>query len=101
MYLTLLLLLLLLCRYTEESARLLMVEVLSAVQYLHCRQIVHRDLKPENILLVSSRSDVQVSASKAVRTPMHYTLLHHLVLHCSILYCTTLYYTLYTTMLYT
>jgi serine/threonine protein kinase len=49
------------CRYTEESARQLMVQVLSAVAYLHERQIIHRDLKPENILLVSAQSDVQVS----------------------------------------
>jgi serine/threonine protein kinase len=38
-----------------------MVQVLSAVAYLHERQIIHRDLKPENILLVSAQSDVQVS----------------------------------------
>jgi serine/threonine protein kinase len=37
-----------------------MVQVLSAVAYLHERQIIHRDLKPENILLVSAQSDVQV-----------------------------------------
>ena len=48
------------CRYSEESARQLMKQVLSAVQYLHSKQIIHRDLKPENILLVSVKSDVDV-----------------------------------------
>lgn len=47
-------------RYGEESARQLMIQVLSAVEYLHERKIIHRDLKPENILLVSTKSDVQV-----------------------------------------
>jgi serine/threonine protein kinase len=53
-------------RYTEESARLLMVQVLSAVAYLHGKQIIHRDLKPENILLVSTKSDVEVRAAMSV-----------------------------------
>ena len=48
-------------RYNEDSARRLMQQVFSAVQYLHTRNIIHRDLKPENILLVSSKNDVDVS----------------------------------------
>jgi serine/threonine protein kinase len=36
--------------YSEEVARRVMLQVLSAVAYLHSRGIVHRDLKPENLL---------------------------------------------------
>ena len=38
-------------KFSEESARLIMRQLLSAVFYLHSKGIVHRDLKPENILL--------------------------------------------------
>ena len=50
-------------RYSEENARKLMIQVLSAVEYLHNRQIIHRDLKPENILLVSSKNDIEVKVT--------------------------------------
>jgi serine/threonine protein kinase len=36
--------------YTEDDARHLMLQILSAIAYLHSRGIVHRDLKPENLL---------------------------------------------------
>lgn len=47
-------------KYTEDTARKLMVNLLSAVEYLHSKNIIHRDLKPENILLVDSYNDVDV-----------------------------------------
>jgi len=36
--------------YTEDEAREVIYQILSAVEYLHMNQIAHRDLKPENIL---------------------------------------------------
>lgn len=36
--------------YTEDEAKEIVNQVLSAVEYLHLHQIAHRDLKPENIL---------------------------------------------------
>jgi len=39
--------------YTENEAREIIFQVLSAVEYLHRNQIAHRDLKPENILCSS------------------------------------------------
>lgn len=47
-------------KFSEDNARRVMQQVLSAVQYLHERNIVHRDLKPENILLLSNESDTDV-----------------------------------------
>jgi serine/threonine protein kinase len=47
-------------RYSDENARVVMSNILSAVSYLHANGIVHRDLKPENILLVSADSDTDV-----------------------------------------
>lgn len=47
-------------RYSEESAKKVMINILGAVSYLHSNDIIHRDLKPENILLVDLNSDVDV-----------------------------------------
>ena len=47
-------------RYTEDNARKVMFQILTAVHYLHSKRIVHRDLKPENILLVSAKDDTKV-----------------------------------------
>ena len=38
-------------KFTEDSARMIIRQLLSAVFYFHSKGIVHRDLKPENILL--------------------------------------------------
>ena len=35
---------------TEREAALAVVDMLSAVRYLHGKRILHRDLKPENLL---------------------------------------------------
>uniref|UniRef100_A0A8C4QFI4 Acetyl-CoA carboxylase kinase n=1 Tax=Eptatretus burgeri TaxID=7764 RepID=A0A8C4QFI4_EPTBU len=40
-------------RLSEEEARRLFQQILSAVNYCHCHMVVHRDLKPENVLLDS------------------------------------------------
>ncbi|XP_060568678.1 phosphorylase b kinase gamma catalytic chain, skeletal muscle/heart isoform-like isoform X1 [Ruditapes philippinarum] len=36
---------------SEKRTRVIMKQLLTAVEYLHSKNIVHRDLKPENILL--------------------------------------------------
>eukprot|EP00826_Nyctotherus_ovalis_P034848 TRINITY_DN2938_c0_g7_i3.p1 TRINITY_DN2938_c0_g7~~TRINITY_DN2938_c0_g7_i3.p1 ORF type:complete len:229 (-),score=75.19 TRINITY_DN2938_c0_g7_i3:371-1057(-) len=40
--------------FSEETAAVIISQLLSAVAYCHERKIVHRDLKPENVLLDSS-----------------------------------------------
>ena len=37
----------------ESVCRTYMLEVCSAVAYMHSRQVMHRDIKPENILIAS------------------------------------------------
>ncbi|KAI8909205.1 kinase-like domain-containing protein, partial [Gorgonomyces haynaldii] len=38
-------------KWTEEEARPVIAEVVSALDYIHALNITHRDLKPENILM--------------------------------------------------
>lgn len=42
--------------YTEGDARRLLLQIASALQYLHSRRVVHRDLKPENLILENASS---------------------------------------------
>ena len=42
--------------FSEEMCAKVMVQIASAVQYMHSMGIVHRDLKPENILCVKKNS---------------------------------------------
>lgn len=39
--------------YSEEGAKMVLVQVLSAVAFCHLQGIVHRDLKPEVRLVLS------------------------------------------------
>ena len=44
-------------QYRESTARPVMRNFISALEYLHARNIVHRDLKPENLLLASKQNN--------------------------------------------
>jgi len=41
--------------YTEDEAKIILLQVLDAVEYLHSHGIAHRDLKPENILCIEKK----------------------------------------------
>jgi len=40
-------------KYSEEDAKVVMVQILSVVSFCHLQGVVHRDLKPENFLFSS------------------------------------------------
>ncbi|XP_047325482.1 CDPK-related kinase 4-like [Impatiens glandulifera] len=44
-------------RYTEEDAKSIVVQILSAVAFCHLQGVVHRDLKPENFLFTTREED--------------------------------------------
>ncbi|KAK9914568.1 hypothetical protein M0R45_038340 [Rubus argutus] len=44
-------------RYTEEDAKIIVVQILSVVAYCHLQGVVHRDLKPENFLFTTKEED--------------------------------------------
>ncbi|CAG8521337.1 6117_t:CDS:10 [Diversispora eburnea] len=49
-------------RLTEDTTRIIFLQLFQAIQYLHSVRIVHRDLKPENILMAdASQYRVKVS----------------------------------------
>ncbi|KAL7203116.1 hypothetical protein ACSBR2_016432 [Camellia fascicularis] len=47
-------------RYTEEDAKLIIVQILSVVAFCHLQGVVHRDLKPENFLFSSRNEDANM-----------------------------------------
>lgn len=44
-------------KYMEEEAKMIIVQILSAVSFCHLQGVVHRDLKPENFLFSSEEDD--------------------------------------------
>ncbi|KAK1369884.1 Calmodulin-domain kinase CDPK protein [Heracleum sosnowskyi] len=47
-------------KYTEEDAKLIVVQILSVVAFCHLQGVVHRDLKPENFLFSSRNEDADM-----------------------------------------
>ncbi|MCI04642.1 CDPK-related kinase 4-like, partial [Trifolium medium] len=44
-------------RYTEDDAKVILLQILNVVAFCHLQGVVHRDLKPENFLFVSKDED--------------------------------------------
>ncbi|KAK2362916.1 cyclin-dependent serine/threonine protein kinase [Trifolium repens] len=49
-------------KYSEEDARVVMIQILSVVAYCHLQGVVHRDLKPENFLFSSEDENSTLKA---------------------------------------
>ena len=47
-------------RLSEKRTRMIMRQMLDAVNFIHSKGIVHRDLKPENILM-DSNMNIKIS----------------------------------------
>ncbi|KAJ7963445.1 CDPK-related kinase [Quillaja saponaria] len=47
-------------RYTEEDAKVIVLQILSIVAFCHFQGVVHRDLKPENFLFTSRSDDADM-----------------------------------------
>ncbi|XP_061364785.1 CDPK-related kinase 7-like [Gastrolobium bilobum] len=49
-------------KYSEEDAKVVMIQILSVVAYCHLQGVVHRDLKPENFLFSSKEENSTLKA---------------------------------------
>ncbi|XP_057768466.1 CDPK-related protein kinase-like [Salvia miltiorrhiza] len=49
-------------KYTEDDAKLVMIQILNVVSFCHLQGVVHRDLKPENFLFTSKEEDSTLKA---------------------------------------
>ncbi|XP_044506014.1 CDPK-related kinase 1-like [Mangifera indica] len=49
-------------KYSEEDAKVVMVQILSVVAFCHFQGVVHRDLKPENFLFTSKDENSPLKA---------------------------------------
>ncbi|KAJ1395072.1 Serine/threonine-protein kinase, active site [Sesbania bispinosa] len=49
-------------KYSEEDARVVLIQILSVVAYCHLQGVVHRDLKPENFLFTSEDENSTLKA---------------------------------------
>ncbi|XP_028779797.1 CDPK-related kinase 3 [Neltuma alba] len=47
-------------KYTEEDAKVIVLQILSVVAFCHLQGVVHRDLKPENFLFTSRSEDADM-----------------------------------------
>ncbi|GER48699.1 calcium-dependent protein kinase [Striga asiatica] len=47
-------------KYSEDEAKLIIVQILSVVSFCHLQGVVHRDLKPENFLFTSRSEDADL-----------------------------------------
>ncbi|XP_059645481.1 CDPK-related kinase 5-like [Cornus florida] len=49
-------------KYSEDDAKVVMVQILNVVAFCHLQGVVHRDLKPENFLFTSKDENSQLKA---------------------------------------
>ncbi|KAH6761760.1 CDPK-related kinase [Perilla frutescens var. hirtella] len=49
-------------KYTEDDAKIVMIQILNVVSFCHLQGVVHRDLKPENFLFTSKEEDSTLKA---------------------------------------
>ncbi|XP_047948431.1 CDPK-related protein kinase-like [Salvia hispanica] len=49
-------------KYTEDDAKLVMIQILNVVSFCHLQGVVHRDLKPENFLFTTKEEDSTLKA---------------------------------------
>ena len=47
-------------KFSEQNASGLMLNLLSAINYIHSYRYVHRDIKLENILMVDDEDDTRI-----------------------------------------